>query len=288
MKKEPPIVYKYRTFENASHLGILISNEIYLPSPLQLNDPFDCSIPFTYWNSTDIDKIKKYLKMTLPLYMDDAPPEMMEKSEDEIIDWILSRRPLTRADEIKDEIQTVKKSAKKKGIFSVVSDNESTGECGNANHLMWSHYSNGHTGFCIEFDKEKLLLSLAGSEEKRKGLFFDPVSYMKKLPIITPYKTKRVLRISKNEILKILLTKHIKWRYENEWRVIGSLSYPNAKRTAPIMPDAIKAIYLGLSVTDENVELMKNILRCHPSRPKLFLAEHKDGSYEIQFQELTY
>jgi len=44
MRPLPLIVYKYRNWENISHRNTLIYNEIYLASPKDFNDPFDCRI----------------------------------------------------------------------------------------------------------------------------------------------------------------------------------------------------------------------------------------------------
>ena len=75
-KERPKIVYKYRSLEDVNHLRILVTNEIYFPSPSQLNDPFDCGIPFTFWLGSD-EKIKEYLTE----YRDNNYEKINEKKE---------------------------------------------------------------------------------------------------------------------------------------------------------------------------------------------------------------
>jgi hypothetical protein len=287
---QPTLVYKYRTFENANHLRTLITHEIYYPPPLQLNDPFDCGIPFTFWNSPDDNQIRKYLRMIFPSYTGNVPIELQNKSIDELVEWRLAQKPSTRSEQIIDEIISIRKSSGSRAILSIVSDNIKTGELGYTNHLMWSHYSNGHTGFCIEFDTQKLLSSfLQPYEHDTSKMFFKPVRYKKDFPIISPYGSDGSVNIiSDDQIDDMLLTKYIKWEYENEWRLVAATPEINPERNVRFDPFAIKGIYLGLSTTDENIHLMKGILKLHPALPKLFLAQYTDGNYEIEFRELAY
>lgn len=52
--KIPEIVYKYRDWNNPFHKNILLHNEIYLASPKDFNDPFDCRIPMNFQNMSEI------------------------------------------------------------------------------------------------------------------------------------------------------------------------------------------------------------------------------------------
>jgi len=41
----PPILYKYRDWDNEFHKRIITNQEIYFSSADQLNDPYDCALP---------------------------------------------------------------------------------------------------------------------------------------------------------------------------------------------------------------------------------------------------
>jgi hypothetical protein len=43
--KIPKIIYKYRNWSDKHHKNVLKKNELYMSSPEEFNDPFDCRIP---------------------------------------------------------------------------------------------------------------------------------------------------------------------------------------------------------------------------------------------------
>ena len=52
----PDKVYKYRIWENGSHKNLLLYNELYLASPKDFNDPFDCRISPNFVDLTKQEK----------------------------------------------------------------------------------------------------------------------------------------------------------------------------------------------------------------------------------------
>lgn len=81
--------------------------------------------------------------------------------------------------------------------------------------LMWSHYSDAHAGFCIEYRVRKEQLAQdAGSGH----LFFQQqVQYVSALPEIC---LSEVLFSPHQVLCRLLATKSIEWAYEREWRLI--------------------------------------------------------------------
>jgi len=69
--------------------------------------------------------------------------------------------------------------------------------------LMWSHYADGHKGFCIELEGNATKTFLKRAQE---------ISYQQKLPIINYFE--------RDWLPKLLMTKSEHWRYEEEWRII--------------------------------------------------------------------
>lgn len=63
MKPEnyPDIIYKYRSWNKKFHKDILLKNEVYMSSPNDFNDPFDCRIPKNHFLIDTPEKIKKYV-----------------------------------------------------------------------------------------------------------------------------------------------------------------------------------------------------------------------------------
>src|SRR5690606_28042600 len=83
------------------------------------------------------------------------------------------------------------------------------------NTLMWSHYSKAHKGFCIGFNKNDEFFNKRGKTNVLdQG--YQPVEYSKNRIRVPTEKGKVVS-------LKVLLTKSIDWKYEEEERLIAFL-----------------------------------------------------------------
>jgi hypothetical protein len=115
------------------------------------------------------------------------------------------------------------------------------------NILMWTHYSSNHTGFCIGFNREKLL-----------DFLFDctvaSVIYTKKFPLIDPFD---------DFIQKMFQKSHSKvnnWKYEREYRFFLN-SYPNRlsiKERRRIIPkECFRSIILGLSFPKDQIRIIR-------------------------------
>ena len=61
----PPILYKYRRWDDLYHKRILENNELYLSSPKHFNDPFDCRIPEDYYLLNNDDLKNQYIEKLL-------------------------------------------------------------------------------------------------------------------------------------------------------------------------------------------------------------------------------
>ena len=131
--------------------------------------------------------------------------------------------------------------------------------------LMWSHYSQNHTGVVVQYD----MSAFADSIHK--------VDYVKEKPVLSP---REFLQTNSSEerkkvIARTLSTKYIKWRYEREWRLIGNRSMPF--QFGKIKP--VTAIYLGVNTQKRFENLILSFARkaeirvyrmgFHPSEYKL-------------------
>lgn len=128
------------------------------------------------------------------------------------------------------------------------------------NKLMWSHYSDGHKGFCIEYDFNSYW-------DISKNIDLLPVLYSKKRVII-PKDIMFKNDISEQQIndivfktqIKSLLTKDEVWSYENEWRIITT----GTKGGINIKMPPISCIYIGtLCSQSEKKKLMKIAAELH-------------------------
>ena len=125
------------------------------------------------------------------------------------------------------------------------------------NRLMWSHYAESHTGFCVEYDYSEPTPSVLSNLPV-------PVFYSSERPLV-PWKaalenTSENISEACTELMLGVLTKDSAWEYENEWRILlHSTDNPHLK-----MPK-ISCVYLGAAISEDNkkavldIALQKNI-----------------------------
>lgn len=132
----PEIVYKFRDWQNVNHRNVLYHNEIYLASPADFNDPFDCRIIPDFSLLDTREKKIKYLQAIIP------------KNPSCNIDQALSN-----LDEIIKNPENYEKQ------YHDFDDKHLIVFCTCLKWdiiPLWSHYSNFHTGFCVGLSIEKL------------------------------------------------------------------------------------------------------------------------------------
>jgi hypothetical protein len=253
------IVYKYRCWKNKNHQRILGSNEIYLPSPSEFNDPFDCAIVPDYSLLDTVEKQKAFqakfiasIKSTDPDADSDTLARLLaNKFED-------PRRAL-------DELKTLWRVFQDRtyGIFSLSRNWDSV--------LMWSHYSDHHKGFCVGFDMEML----KKLEEFGAGSF---ICYSNEFPQINP------LEYGEEAMFKEIATKALGWAYEEEYRLL-SLIRPGTNGRIIRIPDAcIKEVVIGARFPIEDIGTVRNLIGRRDI--KLFQAVTVDRQFTLRRQSI--
>lgn len=272
LKREhiPPKLYRYRaiTDGNMKHrVNEIVHGELFLSHPKDFNDPFEvCSMlhntsPGSYFHTKDLFK---------ELFKDKMPPEVFESifAKDDffeaLAEYVAEKSgPSEKVKETKDVllqvsldgIKAVKfgadnmfRSMIRFACFSTTPDNLP----------MWHHYTNGHTGICLEFDTSQIT-----NPYQINKLF--PVNYVDKLPDIIHIIAEDTH--SKFSIPTFQAIHKLKdWRYENEWRLIyeaGSFYYSiddvpkdfwnNGKTIEFIRPSRI---ILGMNISAEHEEII--------------------------------
>ncbi|MCG6537996.1 MAG: DUF2971 domain-containing protein [Syntrophales bacterium LBB04] len=132
----------------------------------------------------------------------------------------------------KGVLKKANKELEESGVFCL-------SECNN-NILMWSHYADGHKGFCVEFER-KPDNDLGDYDRTRK------VRYGVEYPVASPLDPKAY-------DYKFFL-KAANWKYEKEWRLLnerGNAAIPLSAR--------ISAIIFGLRMTARHKSEIRWIL----------------------------
>ena len=141
------------------------------------------------------------------------------------------------------------------------------------NKLMWSHYADSHTGFCIEYDFNNI-------KWENLLVYPLPVLYSKERPLIPYYiwGGKDIEKVKK-ELMIGLLTKDIVWSYENEWRYIIS----KQDKTELVMPP-ISCIYLGANIENDNKIKIMNIAKKFNIPVKQMTIDR--GKYDLHAKDI--
>ncbi len=116
------------------------------------------------------------------------------------------------------------------------------------NRLMWSHYADGHKGFCIEYD-------FSCNTDILNDLLILPVIYSKERPKF-PWKVALAFDKDSNSVkcegaqtmIQSLLIKDEAWSYEDEWRIITLCSSGIVNIKMP----PVSCIYIGALCSDDN------------------------------------
>ncbi|HEV2172570.1 MAG TPA: DUF2971 domain-containing protein, partial [Nitrospira sp.] len=143
------------------------------------------------------------------------------------------------------------------------------------NLYMWGHYGNGHRGFAIEFDPaalEEVVLAHHCSEGGAPLVGEQPWVRLEYARSFRPISAEDVCQFLKqsNEVdarrqkepkptpldsyyRQLSVIKSDVWQSENEWRLMWRSTTETAGvYKIPITPACIRAVYLGLAITDSD------------------------------------
>lgn len=236
-RHKPQYLYQYRrgmydkTNNRNYDLENLRNSIMRLSSPVLFNDPYDCSFMIN-------PKI---------LYSDYIKETLRPISESEFLADLESCEELLRdIDNFRHRFHIGCLSEKNNSL------------------LMWSHYANNHSGFCIKYSYKSLL---------QLNLYPLPILYTKQISDIATF----VLNNNFEGTKKALFEKSIEWKYENEWRiVITSSEIKDYQEIAIPIPHAI---YLGCS---SSVKLAKDLTSiCREKNIPLYQMQMLRDRFEL-------
>ena len=236
-------LYHYCSFTGYSE-SIFTKNEVYFSCPLSFNDPFDSQVrPFDKQKVDDSD-LRNYLVRLKGKY------KLSKRSID-----IMMKSPKR-----KDVLKHIGHSfAESIGVYCLTEKRD--------NILMWSHYTNNHKGFCLEF---KTKCEFFGKAQK--------IVYSREYPKFNFFKA------SQEKITEaMLLTKASDWSYEKEWRIINPLKgagcqiYPNG---------SLAGIIMGCRIEEHNKKLLHKWLSRFGSTVKIYQAQQSKSAFALEIVEL--
>ena len=253
----PPKLYKYQPY-NVQTLDNLKDRRLWLSKPARFNDPFDCAIRFQITDMTEDDWKALYDKCreAAPAkvasdakYSQEGRPndrfkaEIIESAEKvfaERVEVMLHRRGVACFSEKVDDI------------------------------LMWAHYTEGHRGFCLEFDT---------SYDPFPKAF--PVIYSDTLPTLNP--TDVLVRGSTDQPLMAMVnTKSSCWSYEKEWRVF----HMEGDKEYGVDVSALTGVYFGCAMPFVHKEVIALVLAGSPTR--LYEMDKSKTEFKVSVRPVGY
>jgi len=139
------------------------------------------------------------------------------------------------------------------------------------NELLWAYYTNGHKGFCIEYDYEQLQKSLSN------GFLHSVlnVQYRNDTPEFSINSIANNLVNDVQFIKCLIATKSMAWEREEEIRITLYSS-----GLFEISPESVTGIYFGLRMTESDKELIINSLKGRTM--KYYQMKLKPNSYLLE------
>jgi hypothetical protein len=251
----PDKLYKYESFSVQSLLN-LKNQTVFFASPSEFNDPFDCAIKAELKDPTEEEIIKLrdiYLSRDWPNHVINAlkttplarlKPTLIRavrEANEEIIDTFIKTKGVSCFSEVNDEL------------------------------LMWAHYSNKYTGFCLEFSTNNELFE--------KAHIVEYVDQMPKLNILHAYGDS-----DQFEMLRLFCTKSKSWEYEKEWRVIHdevgtAYTYPT---------NALTGVYFGPKMPRDIIEIICIVLQAQNRHVKFWKGRRSETKFKVEFEQVFF
>lgn len=241
-------------YENGTNynLNSLKSHTLWMSSPHQFNDPFDCAMNIDY--STEVlQNVQQYYHQIYGIenILDIIPPDIkniISQQGSAIIKQLLS----SHNKKVEDSIFV--------SCFS---------EASNLNSLrMWGHYANNHSGFCCEYSFTDIKNSCPS------GCL--PIKYSDTIQIDDRGKSPKE---HTEYILNLAYTKASEWSYEQEWRILATPDEHHGKAGYSIPFPLPQKIYMGCKA---NESLKQELIQfCKKEKIRLYQMEMVPGTYKL-------
>lgn len=242
---------------------IFIDSELYFAPPLNFNDPFDCKILFTCEGS-GVAEFQKFLQGKLKYDSPTLSDKEIKQKATALIRTGIHKDAKWKKQQIEIFQKITEIEIAKLGMLCLAERRDDI--------LMWSHYTDGHTGFCLEFDRESLKL----------WNFCEPIQYLKAYPTCKEF----IDKIESKALHHIfLLRKSEHWKYEKEWRVIVDCENP-ANWTLKFPDELLTGVILGCQMPRAYERVILRWCSKRKNRPRLYRAIKKENKYGLRIREI--
>jgi hypothetical protein len=267
----PNGLYKYRHFDSEKDRDrvkrTIKHGEIYFPSRMELNDPFELQIAFRL--NPDRSKVVAGLVASAQ-----RAGKANRVEARQIMEWQARLRALDPR-VLMEHVQSQhnKRMETECFIFCLCAKHDDP--------ILWAHYADSHKGLCLGFDSHAHpFLGACG------------INYSAEYPTNS---FPRIVGEEDELFLKSALSKSIEWKYEDEYRLCSvrmdenptwhlDLSWP-ANQTAVVDPRTIKRVYIGARMPEPRRQELLSF--CRHERPdiRIFVGSPSATRYNLEFTE---
>jgi hypothetical protein len=245
------------SFDLASYNNISTPSVLYFAAPKDFNDPFDSVTRFTYPRSRAERErfMRVWVSRSLPYLPDEVADRRVRGSVAADEDMVHMERI---CEQLTHQMQV------ENAVFCMTERRDSI--------LMWAHYADHHTGFCLEFSTDNPLFSRARAILYRRDLpHQNLVEFLNPGPIRMPP--------------WYLVVKAEDWAYEKEWRLADPGPGPGPREYPP---ESLTGVILGCRMDEKNREQIKEWCKEREPRPVLYHAREKRREFGLDIVPLSY
>lgn len=267
----PPVLYRYRAPSDLDRgkdddgpsrfEQFLTKDQVWASNPTQFNDPYDCRQTYDFAASPEewkkridegiVGRMTELLRAAgkLPLHEEKLKALGAElKKEGKYND------PAVQA----DMARRLQESLDNARVLCLCETQ--------TNPRLWAHYSDGHRGFCLEFDAT-----------------LEPFSHALRVRYTRDY-PKLDINATPDQCLRtFLLTKSELWKDEEEWRCVV---FSGGPAQWPIPKKSLKAVIFGTRASADLRADIAQLIEAHKPWVELREAVEVPFSYDLQVRPL--
>lgn len=276
------ILHKYLDKFGIENLRCL---ELKYNIPSKFNDPFEfLARPVNDWNSSNVKKkfkSKDFQNVVYPYLKSQGLVKNKKEFKVKLKQDTIAKKFIDGFDmnEIWKIIQNIKKNADKITRLTCFS---SKLKCELDEILMWSHYTDKHSGFRFHFDSDLLV---------KKDETLIPVKYSKERSPLKLSLSPNDYNFN-NQFKDLLITKSEAWSYESEYRLfVFPQNCENKSINNEIMffvkfnPDSLIRIDLGLFCNKQE-QVKEELKRKELNHISLFKATLNQQEYKLDYVQV--
>ncbi|MBA2882071.1 hypothetical protein HNR65_002405 [Desulfosalsimonas propionicica] len=263
----PSRIYRFRKVDEYS-LKNLDEDTVWLSSAAYYNDPFECCTKVDFealsraMRPTSIDEVLKKTHVEENLSVEEI--EEAKASNDPLRTFayaLLEKHDGQKLKKHDDAVELLMEAFREINVeqFQKINRDAQTGTkvCSFSERkdspVMWAHYANKHTGFCIEYDVNRW----PPRGKLRRVLY--PVIYENELFDATQHIIQSIQGQDFNNLFGVMAATHKAndWSYEREWRFVLPIGDETKGQVYHV--GCPGAVYLGAKMSEEDVKRIKDI-----------------------------